>query len=119
VNPITDPVLADDGTLSFVNAAASAGVASPMVSYALRWSGLNNATGETVGQPQQQTVAATESRVSQQAPSGVLNAAEYVQVTIETTAAGFPSWRAPVTLTFRRAGGRWQHVGLDRSLTSR
>jgi hypothetical protein len=118
VNPITDPTLAEDGTLTFLNAAANAGVAPPMASYLLRWSSLDNATGTAVGQPQEQTVVATGSRVGQTAPAGVLSA-EYVQVAIETTAAGFPAWRTPVTLTFRRAGGRWQHVGLDRSFTRR
>ena len=109
-----DPALSEDGTLTFVNAAASAGVAPPMASYALRWSAWDNATGSARGQVQEQTVAASESRVSQRAPSGVLTASDYVQVAIETTAAGFPAWRTPVTLTFRRSGGRWQHVGLER-----
>jgi hypothetical protein len=117
VNPVTEPSLAEDGTLTFVNAAASAGVAPPMASYLLRWSGLDNAAGTPTGQPQEQTVMATGARVSQQAPSGVLSAAEYVQVVVETTASGFPAWRRPVTLTFRRAGGRWQHVGLDRAVS--
>jgi hypothetical protein len=120
VNPITEPALAGDGTLTFVNAAASAGVVPPMASYVLRWSGLNNATGEATGQRQEQTVEATGSRVSQKAPDGVLSAtAGYVQVAVETTAAGFPAWRLPVTLTFRRVGDRWQHVGLERTLTQR
>jgi len=118
VNPITDPALAEDGTLTFLNAAANAGVVPPMASYLLRWSPLDNATGAAVGQSQEQTVVATGSRVGQTAPAGVLSA-DYVQVAIETTAEGFPGWRAPATLTFRRAGGRWQHVGLDRTLTRR
>jgi hypothetical protein len=116
VNPITEPALAQDGTLTFLNAAANAGVAPPMASYLLRWSNWDNASGTAGKQTQEQTVTATESRVSQKAPAGVLTA-DYVQVAIETTAPGFPAWRAPVTLTFRRAGGGWQHVGLDRSLT--
>ncbi len=86
----------------------------PMASYVLRWSSWDNVTGTASGKVQEQTVAATESRVSQKAPSGVLTATDYVQVAIETNAAGFPAWRTPVTLTFRRSGGRWQHVGLDR-----
>ena len=114
VNPIAEPTLAEDGTLTFLNAAANAGVAPPMASYVLRWSSWDNVTGTASGKVQEQTVAATESRVSQKAPSGVLTATDYVQVAIETNAAGFPAWRTPVTLTFRRSGGRWQHVGLDR-----
>jgi hypothetical protein len=117
VNPITEPSLADDGTFTFVNAAAGAGVAPPMASYLLRWSGVDNAAGTVAGQPQEQTVASTSARVGQQAPAGVLNANEYVQVAIETTASGFPAWRMPVTVTFRRAGGRWQHVGLERAVS--
>ena len=114
VNPITEPTLAEDGTLTFLNAAANAGVVPPMASYVLRWTSWDNVTGTASGKVQEQTVAATESRVSQKAPSGVLSATDYVQVAIETNAAGFPAWRTPVTLTFRRSGGRWQHVGLDR-----
>jgi hypothetical protein len=114
VNPITDPALAEDGTLTFMNAAATAGVAPPTASYVLRWSGLDNATGAAIGRPQEQTVAASDSRISQQAPAGVLSATNYVQVAIETTAVDFPAWRTPVTLTFRRAAGGWQHVGLER-----
>ena len=114
VNPIAEPTLAEDGTLTFLNAAANAGVVPPMASYVLRWTSWDNVTGTASGKVQEQTVAATESRVSQKAPSGVLSATDYVQVAIETNAAGFPAWRTPVTLTFRRSGGRWQHVGLDR-----
>jgi hypothetical protein len=116
VNPVTDPTLSDDGILTFQNAAVGAGVASPMASYLARWSGMDNATGAAIGQAVERTVAGTSAQVRDQAPESVLSGASFVQVSIETRHQDFPQWQKPVTLTFRRAGRGWQHVGLDRAI---
>jgi hypothetical protein len=113
VNPVVDPTISEDGRLTFLNAAISAGVASPMASYVLKWSRMDNVTGVAEGQVVQQTVAAGTDKVSIQAPPAVLAGASFVQVEVITTHPDFPAWRAPVTLTFRREAA-WRHVGLDR-----
>jgi hypothetical protein len=115
VNPITEPTISEDGRLTFVNAAINAAVASPMASYVLKWSRMDNATGAVEGQSVQQTVESGAGRVSAQAPPAVLAGAPFVQVDIVTTHAQFPAWRAPVTLTFRREAAGWRHVGLERA----
>ncbi len=50
VNPIVDPKLAADGTLTFDNAAVTAGVAPPPSRYELTWSKFDNTTAEIVGE---------------------------------------------------------------------
>jgi hypothetical protein len=118
VNPVTEPTISEDGRLTFLNAAANAGVASPMASYVLTWSELDNSTGAAKGQAVQQTVEGDTDKVSVQAPPAVLAVAAFVQVEIVTTHQEFPAWRAPVTMTFRREAGGWRHVGLVRAESS-
>lgn len=115
VNPVTEPTLSEDGALTFQNPAVKAGVASPMASYLLRWSGMDNGTGEATGPAVERTVQSSAAQVRDQAPEAVLSGARFVQVSIETRHADFPEWKDPVTLTFRRDGRAWQHVGLDRA----
>jgi hypothetical protein len=114
VNPVTEPTISEDGRLTFLNAAINAGVASPMASYVLQWSRMDNATGAAEGQTVQQTVESGAGSVSTQAPPAILSGAPFVQVEIVTTHPEFSAWRAPVTLTFRREAGGWRHVGLER-----
>jgi hypothetical protein len=114
VNPVVDPTISEDGRLTFLNAAANAGAASPMASYVLNWSRMDNATGAAEGQTVQQTAEGGSDKVSIQAPPAVLAGAQFVQVEIVTTHREFPAWKAPVTLTFRREAAGWRHVGLDR-----
>jgi hypothetical protein len=110
VNPIAEPRLGADGVLTFENPAVAAGVATAPAEYVLTWSRFDNATGSTVGE-------AVETRTSApraMAPRGLLNGPDFVSVTVQTVHPEYPHWRRPVILTFRRATGSWQAVGLER-----
>jgi hypothetical protein len=114
VNPVSEPALTGDGVLTFQNAAISAGVASPMASYVLSWSRLDNATGATVGAAVEQTVQAGGGQVTGRGPESLLAGTAFVQVSVRTMHPDFPQWQTPALLTFRRDGAGWSHVGLDR-----
>ncbi|MGH9203176.1 MAG: hypothetical protein ACRD2A_18265, partial [Vicinamibacterales bacterium] len=92
VNPVVEPRLGTDGTLTFVNAAIEAGVASPSASYVLSWSRFDNATGAPVGRAEE--LRAPGPRAN--APPSVLETATFVSVSIRTTHPDHPDWNAPV-----------------------
>jgi hypothetical protein len=110
VNPLVDPRLSSDGTLTFENAAAAVRIASPPALYRVSWARFDNATGAASGTPVE--TRTNEPRVS--APAAVLQGAEFVTAVVRTTHPDFPHWEMPVTFTFRRAGNSWQTVGIDR-----
>jgi hypothetical protein len=112
VNPLAEPRLGADGTLTFENAAVAARVASPPASYALTWSRFDNASGTASGNPVE--TQATDARAA--APPAILQGAAYVTVAVRTVHRDYPQWNVPVTFTFRRAGDAWQAVGLDRGV---
>jgi hypothetical protein len=114
VNPLVDPRLEADGTLTFENAAVTAGVASAPSSYVVTWSAFDNATGTPSGQGQEMTVQQPRAA----APSGLLSNASFVRIAVKTAHADYPAWNAPVSFTFRKADNRWQIVGLDRTVAA-
>jgi hypothetical protein len=109
INPLADPQLAADGTLTFENAAVTAGVASAPAGYRLTWAAFDNTTGTTVGESYDLRV--TMPRAT--APPSVLDGA-FVTVTVRTEHPEHPVWDLPVTFTFRRAGTGWASVGIER-----
>jgi hypothetical protein len=111
VTPIVDPRLSDEGSLTFENAAISAGVAKPSAEYTIAWSIFDNSARrhEVVGSP------VTTSEAQAQAPPAVLNAPEYACATIRVVHPDYPQWATPVELYFRREGARWRPVGLVRA----
>jgi hypothetical protein len=113
VNPLVEPRLAADGTLTFENAAAAVRIASPNALYTLTWSRFDNATGTATGTPVE--VRSNETRSA--APPAVLQGAEFVTVAVRTSHSDFPHWASPVTFAFRRTGAGWQAVGIDRTAT--
>jgi hypothetical protein len=116
VNPLADPRLSADGTLTFENSAAAARIAAPPTGYTFAWSRFDNATGTTAGQPVETRAAETRTA----APPDVLKGAGFVTVSVRTAHPEFPHWDAPVTFTFRRnSAGSWDAVGLDRVVTPR
>lgn len=112
VNPLAEPRLSADGTLTFENAAVAARVAAPAGSYVLSWSRFDNATGAAIGTPVEQTT----DRPQASAPADVLAAADYVAVSVRTVRPDYPHWSAPVTFFFRRGAGGWQAVGIERTI---
>jgi hypothetical protein len=111
VNPLVNFQLTEDGTLTFVNAAVTAKAASPASAYTVSWSRFDNATGvhEAVG------TEVTVSTTTAQAPAGLQNS-EYVAVTVRSAHPEHGAWSQPIRAYFRRAGVRWQPVGLERQL---
>ncbi len=115
VNPIVDPVLAADGTLTFENAAVAAGVATRPTEYHLSWSRFDNAADARVGPGYDVVSAGARSA----APADVLRGSAFVTVVIETRHPDHPHWTTPVDVYFRRTSSGWETVGIDRHLPSR
>jgi hypothetical protein len=107
VNPVVSPALDAKG-LTFENAAVAAGVAEGTVAYRAAWMTFDNATGIT--KPIGETAGSTTTIA---APSG-LPSSGFVAVDIAAESAAHPQWKQPVRAYFRRDGGSWKLVGLDR-----
>ena len=110
VNPIADPRLNADGMLTFENAATAVRIAPAGALYVTSWTRFDNASGDASGS----AVEVRTSDTTVAAPPAVLQNADFVTVAIRTVHPDYPHWDAPVTVTFRRAAGGWQTVGIDR-----
>ena len=110
VNPIADPVLACDGTLTFQNVAVDADVAVAPQGYRASWFVFDNATGATT------PLGDTTSRsTTMAAPAGLPAAAGvYIKVQLRSVGASNPAWEAPVDAYFRMVGGEWRLIGFER-----
>jgi hypothetical protein len=110
INPIADPVLDSDGTLTFTNAAVEADFAAAPRGYRAVWSRFDNATGSST--PFGET---TGGSTFLSAPAG-LPTAPGTYVTIELSAVGAPSesWEKPVHAYFLRLDEAWRLVGFER-----
>jgi hypothetical protein len=110
INPIVDPVLSGTGELTFGNAAVQYGFAPAPVTYTAVWSRFDNATatatriGQSVGnQPRLQAPPDLPT-----APGG------FIEVELSAQQPDFRSWERPIKLHFKRNGGAWTLVGLQR-----
>jgi hypothetical protein len=106
-NPLTRFALDPDGRLTFRNAAGEAGFTSP-AAYEARWSRYDPITGtaQPVGQ-------STRGRDGLPAPSALpVDEGAIVTVAVSPDTSG-PT--APVDLYFRRSGGGWRLLGVERS----
>jgi hypothetical protein len=110
VNPLTAPRLDRDGTLTFENAAMRTAVDTPPTSYTVTWRTFDN----TLGQPSGTGVTEEVRGPRASAPVTMLADAQFISASIQTTHPEYPHWKTPVTFTFRRSGGEWQAVGIDR-----
>lgn len=106
LTPVTSPAL-DAGELRFTDIAVASGVAQAPVRYQASWFSFDNATGESV--PIGETTSAA-SRL----PVPVVRASEFVKVEIRAAGEAGASSATPATVYFRRHGGEWRLVGLDR-----
>ncbi len=110
VNPVVNPMLQSDGTLTFENAAVDARAAEGGEGYTLQWFRFDNATDQPTDVGDAQTTSALRGR----APDGLLTSAEYAGVTITGRHAQHPGWSRPARFYFRRASGGWELVGVER-----
>jgi hypothetical protein len=110
INPIVDPALDGAGQLTFGNAAVQYRFADPAESYTARWSTFDNNTGAS------SPIGETTSREARmQAPAGLPSGAgAFARVELSATSAAYPTWSHPVVVHFRRVGGGWKLVGLER-----
>jgi hypothetical protein len=110
VNPIADPTLAANGTLTFRNAAVDADFAKAPAGYRAVWFRFDNATGSTdrIGE----TTARTASLEAPQALPR--SAGSFVKVQLSGIGAVNPSWERPVNAFFRYQDGQWRLVGFER-----
>jgi hypothetical protein len=109
VLPIVKPALSADGTLTFENAAVTAGAATGG-SYSVAWARFNNDTGEVT--PVGSANSFNGLRAS--APADVLTGSDYIVATLTGEHAEHPGWRRPTQVYFRRGAGGWTPVGLFR-----
>jgi hypothetical protein len=110
VNPIVSPRLDANGRLTFDNAAVAAGVAKAPTTYHASWMLFDNATDET------RPLSATQSATTTiQAPTGLpAGAGSMIAVDIFADSDTYPTWKRPIRTYFRRDGGGWKLVGLER-----
>ena len=109
INPLVDFSLDPSGSLTFDNAAVSAGISTSATRYRFRWSRFDNATGAI-----SDSVDTESGEMRAAAPVALLSSAAFVQVDVSAEHAQHPAWARPVTLHFRRDANRWTLVGLRR-----
>jgi hypothetical protein len=110
VNPVIDPVLSDDGTLKFGNAAVDAGVAKAPSNYTVTWYRFNNSTGEST------RIGSSGNSSPQVKAPAALSAGDndYIKLEISAQDPTYPSWNIPAHAYFQRTGGSWKLVGFER-----
>jgi hypothetical protein len=110
VLPVVDPALDANGTLRFGNAAVEAGVAAAPAGYEAAWFVFDNATAESrpLG-----TASGGAAQLAAPVPLPVADGT-FVRVELRANAAQYPAWSQPAQFYFRRAGGGWKLVGLER-----
>ena len=110
VNPIVDPALAGDGTLTFGNAAVDAQLASAPRGYRAVWSTFDNATGTT-----KRIAEVSDMTTRLHAPVRLPQRdGDFIQVQLSAIDAPYASWEEPVDAYFRLREGTWRLVGFER-----
>jgi hypothetical protein len=112
INPLTRFALDEGGALRFENPAVRAGYAeAPKGGYQATWARFDNASHEA--QPIGTATPATQDRV--QAPADLLRTdGTFIKVSISAVDPPHAAWATPVDVYFRRAGGAWRLVGVER-----
>jgi hypothetical protein len=110
INPIVEPKLDANGTLTFANAATAGGFAAPPAGYRATWSRFDNATGNTTPLGESRGTTTTMA-----APRGLPETLDtFLEVDIVAEGAAEPAWVEPVRTFFRRTRDGWKLVGLER-----
>lgn len=110
VNPVVNPKLDADGTLTIQNAAVEAHAAAAPEGYRTVWAEFDNATAETRPLGEVRT-AAGSAKAPRALPS---TAGAIVQIEVIDITAATPDAHRPVRAYFRRTTDAWTLVGLDR-----
>ena len=120
VNPVADPALADDGTLTFRNPAVDFQFSPPPSRYVVTWYRFDNATGQST-RLGESSVTGTRAPAPADAlvrirPDTTLPGGRgvFVRADISAVQPANPSWSAPVEAYFRRVADGWRLVGFDR-----
>jgi hypothetical protein len=110
INPISDPSLDTNGTLTFRNAAVDADFAKAPMGYRATWSTFDNATGAV------RPLGETKGRTTEISAPASLPTAAGVFLKVELSAIGGSraSWERPVNAFFQRQAGGWHLVGFER-----
>ncbi len=109
VNPIVNPALTADGTLTFENAAVTAGVATGG-NFTVSWARFDNESGRLDAVGGETPVTGLRAT----APPSLLGSAEFVVATLKGEHTDHPAWRQPVQVYFRKDPNGWEAVGLYR-----
>ena len=112
INPLTRFALDESGVLTFENPAVRAKLAEPpKKGYHAVWNRFDNAarTAQPIG-------GATPSQSERvQGPSDLPKTdGTVIKVSVSGVDAEHPAWAKPVDVYFRRAGGAWRLVGVER-----
>ncbi len=115
VTPLVSPTLSASGTLTFENAAVTAGVVSGHGRYHAQWSRFDNESREhtPVG-----GVVSSDTPVLQM-PAALSTTSGYAAAAVWVDHPDHPHWTRPVTFYFRPAAGGWHTVALVRDVPPR
>jgi hypothetical protein len=112
INPLTRFALSDAGVLTFENPSVRAGfAAAPKQGYQAAWSSFNNATGDAsqIGSP------TTSQQERLQGPGNLPQGdGSFVKIAVRAVEPPHAPWSTPVDVYFRRTGGAWKLVGVER-----
>jgi hypothetical protein len=119
VNPIVNPTLDADGSITVENAAVAARVANAPERYHATWSRFDNATGQSTALGQADS---TSARIAVPGSlsgctgglAACIPAGGFVEVDVTADAADHPAWKEPARMFFRKSAGGWKLVGLER-----
>jgi hypothetical protein len=119
VNPISDPALAADGTLTFRNAAVQYGFALAPARYVAVWHRFDNETGQTerIGETEgtSEKIAAPAGALARTTPESTRpGGGAFLRVDISAAGGPHASWALPVHAWFRHSADGWRLVGFDR-----
>ena len=112
INPLLKFALSESGALTFENPSVRRGFATaPKQGYEAVWSVFDNGTGNA-----RQIGSAVTSQEERFAAPGDLPRGDqtYVKVSIRAVEPPHAPWGVPVDVYFRRTGGAWKLVGVER-----
>ena len=112
INPLVDFTLGD-GVLTFANAAVDADVASAPAGYRAAWAEYDNASGAVHPFGAETRSSGTRMAAPADLPS---QPGAFVRIAVSAVDPPRAAWARPVHVYFKRTGGGWTLVGLERDL---